>query len=166
MLNPSIQLGQKSKKHLPVARFNVIYQELVKKPDDLVGLLAYSMYKQEKIDYIASFTKDKEHPPEPDELDEFHRMSMSRCPQYRTIAEHLMEDFQEEIFKGAIETLDGQYKKEMLRRLSSSKWQGIWQSLAGSVLYTLIIGAIVVIILGVRYGISGVVTEAMKLLGA
>ena len=149
-----------------MARFNYIYSELVKKPGDLVGLLAYSIYKQEKIDYITSFTEERGSPPEPHELDEFHRMSMSRCPQYRVIAEQLMEEFQAEIFKGAVEVLDTQYKNEMLRKLTNAKWNGIWQSLAGSALYTLIIGAIVVIVLGIRYGVSGVLTEAMKVIGA
>lgn len=37
--------------------YNYIFSKLVNAEDDVVGLLAYAIYKQQKIEYIEDFTK-------------------------------------------------------------------------------------------------------------
>lgn len=36
-------------------KFNNIFQQLAEEPEDLIGLLAYGVYKREKIEYIIRF---------------------------------------------------------------------------------------------------------------
>lgn len=54
-------------------QFNFIFKELVNGDDDIVGLLAYSLYKKEKISWIQNFKKshDKRDPNE-EEISSFH----------------------------------------------------------------------------------------------
>lgn len=48
---------------------NDIYNKLVKEKEDVVGLLAYGIYKQHKIDFITSFKKQNgDREPSPSEL--------------------------------------------------------------------------------------------------
>lgn len=135
----------------------------------MVGLLAYSIYKREKIAYICAFKEEHDlRGPTPEELKDFHRMSAGRVEQYRSIAESEMERFTQEVFDHTVEVLDKKYEKELSSRIRSMKpsWlAGAAQSLAGSVLYTFLLGAIVVLILGVRFGAAGVVQEVLKMFG-
>ena len=150
-----------------VHRFNHIYKELVPEPNNLVGLLAYAVYKQEKIDYIVRFMSDNNGKrPTPEDLKEFHRMSMGRCDQYRMVAEIHMETFQKEIHNDIIPELDKQYGEQLqseLKRMKPSKWTGVWQSAAGSILFTMGLGLLVVLILGVRYVVSVILQEATRM---
>lgn len=152
------------KKH----RFNYIYAELVKGPNDIVGLFAYAIYKQEKIEYIKRFKENHiNREPEPHELEEFHLLSMGRCGQYRALAEQQLNDFMGEygtLIKGE---LDDEYNHLLSQRLDEVKtsfWDGVLQGALGSVLYTVFLGIIVVIILGLRWGLSGILEEGIKML--
>ena len=48
--------------------FNDIFGRLVSDDDDIVGLLAYSIYKQNKVDWLISFKRDEGRSPDPTEL--------------------------------------------------------------------------------------------------
>lgn len=149
-------------------RFNYIYSELVKTPDDLLGLFAYSIYKKEKIEYIKRFQEETgKIPMAGEDLADFHRQSMARCDQYRCLAEQSMEKFQGAVFASAVQELDRQYSDKLEERVKSLKpswFMGIAHSLIGSLLYTISLGAVVLIILSIRYGFSWIVTESTKML--
>ena len=151
-----------------VHRFNYIYQELVNEPDDLVGLFAYSIYKQEKIEYIVKFMEENGGVrPTPEELKEFHRMSMGRCSQYRALAELNLNAVMQEVYTNTISELDIEYNKRLDHRLNELKpsfWKSAVQSAAGSVLFTIFLGFLVLIIIGTRYGLSGIIQEGTKML--
>ena len=149
-------------------RFNFIYGELVEGPDDIVGLFAYAIYKQEKIAYIKKFKeKNGNREPQPDELEEFHELSMCRCEQYRTIAQQQLNGFMNEVGKYLKADLDTEYNQLLSQRLDEVKtsfWNGVLQSALGSVLFSMLLGAIVVLILGMRFGISGIIEQATQML--
>ena len=48
--------------------YNFIYTELVKGKDDILGHIAYSLYKAEKIEFIESFKKGNNREPNENEL--------------------------------------------------------------------------------------------------
>lgn len=52
----------------PADEFNDIFGRLVADDDDIVGLLAYSIYKQNKVDWLISFKRDEGRSPDPTEL--------------------------------------------------------------------------------------------------
>lgn len=55
--------------------YNHIYKKLVKGPNDVVGALAYALYKEEKIAYINQFTQEHQREPADEDLKAFHRMT-------------------------------------------------------------------------------------------
>lgn len=151
----------------PEHRFNFIYAELVREPDDIVGLLAYGIYKLEKIKYVEKFTSDSGRPPEPSELCDFHRQSMVRVEQYREMAESRMSEFQQSMFDEIISNMNELYDQKLKDQLHCARtpWlSSVVQSALGSALFAVFIGCIVVTILGLRYGISGIINEGMKML--
>ena len=58
----------KQKNIEPTTRYSFIYNNLVSNSGDFIGLVAYSIYKQEKIEYIKKFEDAHQRSPNPDEL--------------------------------------------------------------------------------------------------
>lgn len=144
--------------------YNEIYSELVQGPDDIVGLFAYAMYKTEKIQYIQTFKKDHNgQSPADDDLVIFHTLSAQRIASYRALAERQMSKTMDAIVSDNLEQFRAALKEESIKR-RSFWWSGVWQSVIGSVFFAFLIGCIVVTILGLRYGMSGIIQEGIKML--
>lgn len=58
------------------SRYNWVYQELVKGSQDIVGAIAYVLYKKQKIAYIEKFREANGEYPEDHDLQEFHRATL------------------------------------------------------------------------------------------
>lgn len=43
-------------------QYNYIYEKLVTSEDDVLGLIAYGMYKQHKIEFISKIKEDNNNP--------------------------------------------------------------------------------------------------------
>ena len=116
-------------------QYNYIFSRLVgeiptdpSQPQNVLGLLAYGIYKQEKIAYIEAFKRKHEgNDPEEHELDEFHTQSEGRIAQYLRDAERQLSDFTDDIIKENLEDFkkaakDGQ--KQALTELTQGQAQG------------------------------------------
>ena len=55
--------------------YNFIYEKLVKVKDDVLGIIAYSLYKRNKIDFINKFKADHGAPPSDGEMLTFRASS-------------------------------------------------------------------------------------------
>lgn len=51
--------------------YNFIYEKLVSTPTDVVGMIAYSLYKIEKVEYIRNFKQRYSKDPEDLDLQSF-----------------------------------------------------------------------------------------------
>ncbi len=78
-----------------MGNYNWIYKELVKSEDDLVGAIAYSLYKRHKIEYIHQCESETGQIPSDEQMTEFHRISGSptNINNYRNQAEALLSHF-------------------------------------------------------------------------
>ena len=78
-----------------MGEYNLIYKKLTQGPDDVVGALAYALYKEEKIAYVQQFKTDRGSDPEDADLQEFHRMTNvpQRIDAYKQQAERLLQEF-------------------------------------------------------------------------
>ena len=116
-------------------QYNYIFSRLVgeiptdpSQPQNVLGLLAYGIYKQEKIAYIVAVKRKHEgNDPEEHELDEFHTQSEGRIAQYLRDAERQLSDFTDDIIKENLEDFkkaakDGQ--KQALTELTQGQKQG------------------------------------------
>lgn len=79
--------------------YNYIYKTLVKGPDDIVGALAYALYKEEKLQFITEFEEKNSREPSDEELACFHQTSNlpARLISYQGRAQGLLEDFLDDV---------------------------------------------------------------------
>lgn len=87
--------------------YNHIYKKLVEDENDLIGHIAYSIYKANKIEFIEKFKEEHGKLPSEDEIKPFHDFSCteSTISLYKMKSEAIVYDFIEEVQNG--------YKKDM-----------------------------------------------------
>lgn len=90
-------------------RFNKIFQRLVRDPDDLVGLVAYGIYKQEKRDWIIRHRNEYSRRPSDDEVRSFNsHYSDMALERFRNEAESMMIDFAEVVVESRAPEIERQ----------------------------------------------------------
>lgn len=74
--------------------YNSIYEKLVKSEDDLIGLIAYAIYKKHKIEFITSIKEKEGREPTTDECKIFFNASTteSQLAKYRNDAQSILSD--------------------------------------------------------------------------
>ena len=86
--------------------YNYIFSKLVNAEDDVVGLLAYAIYKQQKIEYIEDFTKKHDgRGPTDEELAPFNELTSQnkQIENYKNIAETRFGDFLDRLMRRHLE---------------------------------------------------------------
>lgn len=129
--------------------YNYIYSKLVKNNNDLVGLIAYALYKQHKIEFIESF-KANNNQQDPSEAD-FNSFYIGTCTQsslsnYRDEAQNLLEKItlaaaREEINEFE-ESMLRDYKKEIeiaVKKNNPKWWISVGYSVIGAIVFSLFI---------------------------
>jgi len=157
---------------------NIIFSRLVEAPDDFVGLVAYGIYKRRKTDFIQQYISDNGVEPNADVFDLFHASCVANIPGYRTEASEVIQKFLQEysnddveLFKSKLESefatrsglLEEEYQNK-LDRIKPSPFANIVQSAIGSFVFTIAIGVVVLIILGLRVGAGGILEEFIRML--
>jgi hypothetical protein len=112
-----------------------IYGNLVEDENDMLGHIAYSLYKKQKIEFI----KDKERenggqPPTDQQLKDFQEIagSTSQLDLYRTKAVDLVQVFLETVLN---EDLEDQ-RRDFLKKYSTPGfWAGVWQGVVASFIF-------------------------------
>lgn len=77
-------------------KYNFLYRSLVKDERDVVGHIAYALYKDSKIKHIEQFKVDHDgNEPTEDDLEHFHRISCQedQIERYRIQASTILQDF-------------------------------------------------------------------------
>lgn len=78
-------------------QYNWVYKELVQGPNDVVGALAYLLYKQQKIAFLEKIQADHNREPTPEELGSFHTYTRleETLQGFKDRAEALADEFLE-----------------------------------------------------------------------
>lgn len=129
-------------------KYNFIFRRLVDNDTDLVGLLAYSIYKKEKIEYIEKYVRDNGHDPSEDELNTFHQFTQSdaHLQQYLTTAEGNISGFVDNLMQAKADQVETFYRsayKETVKESGHGYWYGVFQGVVSSFAYTLLLGLLV-----------------------
>jgi len=95
------------------SRYSFVYNALVEEEDDFVGLVAYSIYKKEKILYVRRFEEKNKRPPTPEELQEFHAQAHDRIDQYKDLATTRVANFYDTVYKSQYENIEAEYRKNL-----------------------------------------------------
>lgn len=134
-------------------QYNFIYSKLVKSEDDIVGHIAYSLYKSEKVAYIEKF-KEENGGKEPTEADlkPFNDMTSMdlRLDQYLKSGSDLLDQFVNQVIGSHLERFEQECNENHVDLISKALkpvkspplWKqylhGISQSIIGAFAFMLI----------------------------
>lgn len=95
--------------------YNWIYGRLVKDENDLVGAIAYVLYKQHKIEFINKVENESGASPTDQQWAEFHRSTCldSSILNYQSRADNLVNEFLRNVLTKHIEQLEAQGEARM-----------------------------------------------------
>ncbi|EKU38130.1 MULTISPECIES: hypothetical protein [Acinetobacter] len=99
--------------------YNWIYERLVADENDLIGAIAYILYKQHKIEFIKKIEAEYSTSPTPDQWLEFHRTTCleSNIINYQKRAEDLVSQFLKNMLSEHVEHLEAQADQRMAARV-------------------------------------------------
>lgn len=152
--------------------YNFIYEELVRYDGDMVGRIAYSLYKREKIAFIEQYKKANEgRDPSTKDFDNFHATchNPERIRMYRNEALAMLQDFMGESFEETSKQILADFTKDqdehltkVIKPLLPEKqkmryvyFHGVMQSMIGSIILPVVIG---VILFACRHSINEIWT--------
>lgn len=139
-------------------KYNYIYKQLVENRGDIIGHIAYALYKEDKIEYIAKFKEEHNgNDPTEDDLKPFNDMSCTTgsIDKYKFVASDILQSFLEntlEETKRDIEDSINRNHIEQIRKaiepikpnsLGKSYLHGILQSVIGAIIFMILMCAIV-----------------------
>jgi hypothetical protein len=113
------------------------YSALVDAPNDLVGLIAYSIYKREKLDFVEAQFAKHGRVLTPAELQVFYQLvnMPAQVAALRTRSATLLEQVSEEVLSDVVEQLENDYKVKLTAELKVHK--NFWRSVGENVLANL-----------------------------
>ena len=125
-------------------QYNYIYSQLVSSPEDVIGLLAYSIYKQHKIEFIEDFKNKKGSAPTDADIENFIMSSVTQSQlekykesAYTILSETVADAVQDEMgrmsfdFQNAIEPV--------IKKHSSSWGKTVFLNVIGSFVFSIIL---------------------------
>ena len=88
--------------------YSKVYKLLVNGEDDLVGQIAYAIYKQQKIEKITRFTTQNKRPPSDEELSSFMENAESETQRrfYNERAVSILKEFLEQSLTAEVDEIN------------------------------------------------------------
>lgn len=95
------------------------YGNLVRNENDLIGLIAYSLYKQDKLAFVDDHKNGGGSEPSDDQMETFCRSSNlpNRLVSYREAAASLLEKINDEMLETSIEQIEENYKADIVNQV-------------------------------------------------
>lgn len=99
------------------------YSNLVQDPNDLVGLIAYSIYKREKLDFVEKHVALHGRQPTSQEMQVlFNLVGMSgQVESLRVRATTLLEEMTEIVLEKVVDQIDTDYRERLVSELKKTK---------------------------------------------
>lgn len=73
--------------------YNYIFQDLVRDENDLIGAIAYSIYKRRKIEWLKTYKEEHGIEPPPEHMHVFNSTSLQQMEGYKAQAHDVMDEF-------------------------------------------------------------------------
>mgnify|MGYP000147368717 CR=1 FL=1 len=137
-------------------KFSFIYDKIVKGEKDLAGIIAYSIYKKQKIEVIKNIKKNKKDDEVLEsELTAFVDLSNTntQIESYRNEAKKCLREYSDILLGEKIDDIEAYYKKKLINKF----FTGVWQSVLGSLFFTLLIAILIIIVWSTKIGMEEVV---------
>lgn len=142
-------------------KYNQIYSKLVEEDTDVIGCIAYSLYKNDKVEFTINYKKAHEgKEPTEDDIAQFNLISStdSSIEKYRFVASQLLQTLMDSTLLEAKSEIEAEVKNNYLELINKVveplkptplTWNylhGIVQSILGAFLFMIILcGGIFVI---------------------
>jgi hypothetical protein len=157
--------------------YNFIYSRLVNDKSDMIGHIAYSLYKQEKVSWIEGHKQgnDGKEPTE-EEFKSFHEACCSeqRINNYRAMATSILQEFMggstdmmaEQVAREVSDKVTQHINDNIANRipktesLGSRYFHGIMQSILAAVILAVVIWLLIVVVS--RFSIGDIEIEFKK----
>lgn len=107
--------------HSP-AQYNYIYSRLVTAPDDIIGIIAYALYKQQKIEWITRFKERHEgSDPQDHDLAPFHDLTNTESALlgYRRQAKEILDEYLSQSINQATADIADSYNEILANELQN-----------------------------------------------
>ena len=143
-------------------KYNFIYLKLVKNENDFRGIVAYSLYKQHKINHIKEFkNKNSGQLPTEEELENFHKICSSEdsVDGYRSRAKDIITRFTSEVLEEKRKEIEEFYKHSS--RHKKSWWYGAGQGFAASIFYALFLVIIIILVWTTKTDLLTIIKEIL-----
>jgi predicted PurR-regulated permease PerM len=121
-------------------KFSFIYSEIVEDENDMIGHIAYSLYKSSKIKYIEQFKIENggNNPSEMD-LNAFHMSARTTIPALKIQAEQVLSNFTQFALEETVSEIEKEIKttqenilKDIINPIIPPKpkgpWDGFWMA--------------------------------------
>lgn len=107
----------------PAKPLHTTYSALVQDPNDLVGLVSYSLYKRDKLDFIERHKANHGREPTPDELQVFYQLinTPGQIEALRTRSATLLEQVTEAVLEEAVQSIEDDFKAKLVAELKVPK---------------------------------------------
>ena len=144
-------------------KFSFIYSEIVEDENDMIGHIAYSLYKSNKIKYIKQYKEKNEgNLPNENELNTFHDSARTIIPALKIQAEQILSNFTQFTLEETISDIEQEIKttqeeilKNIIEPIKPSKpkgpWDGFWMSVLVKGVQTIVVAIIFFLII---FGVS------------
>lgn len=132
------------------------YATFVQDKDDMVGHVAYALYKRDKLNFCVSMRERHDRETTPSELDAFiHAANLpTRIDAYRVEAESALETLCETSLGVTLQQARAAMDAELVRQLKEAKswWRAVGENLVANLLAIAVTTLLVVLVYVSRYG--------------
>ncbi len=127
------------------------YSTLVEDPNDLVGLIAYSLYKRDKLDFIERHKATAGCVPTPDELQVLYQLvnTPGQIEALRTRSATLLEQVTEVVLEDAFQKMEQDYQVKLIAELKVPK--SFWRAVSENIVANIGAAALVALVLVLLY---------------
>jgi hypothetical protein len=129
--------------------YNTVYEKLVQRDDDLIGLIAYALYKQHKRDWLIAYRQREDREPSVAELSAYlTSQELDRTVlMYRERAEAVLNQFAEQIIDRATPDIQRSAISSEISR-SLTWWRQLPAGIFAAIVYSVLL---ILIALVLRY---------------
>ncbi|CAH7382286.1 conserved hypothetical protein [Vibrio chagasii] len=115
-------------KALPTQQYNKVYEELVEDETDIIGQLAYCLYKQSKQKFIQEFEKNNSRRPNDAELNNHVLCSeMPALGMYSAQAKRTVKELVSQAATEKEKALEKHFKERLWRFIHRHEPEGFWE---------------------------------------
>ncbi|MEL4073431.1 hypothetical protein WKW50_25335 [Ochrobactrum sp. GPK 3] len=123
---------------------------------DLIGIVAYGIYKNAKREWASAFKREKKRAPTPQELRAYHASwTPTQIENARKSAEQLLSQHAKTV-------VEKEETRILRKALKGNFWMSVWQSILANSLYTIILIALTFIVSRAGVDLLGIFTRARE----